>query len=177
MRGFGKCQPSSPLKPVAQRDYILRLIEQAIQVLLRITSLRESGQPGPAVAMVIEGLEKLFGLTVTELGSLDMDQLFLQLTAGEQPGSARDKCLIFAALNNQAGLAYEERDLPGLAQPAFHIALVFTLRALAAFPRSALPPFAPDIGGLLARLDGFELPEATRSLIAAYRASLSKPSA
>lgn len=87
MRGFGKCQPSSPLKPVAQRDYILRLIEQAIQVLLRITSLRESGQPGPAVAMVIEGLEKLFGLTVTELGSLDMDQLFLQLTAGEQPGA------------------------------------------------------------------------------------------
>ena len=155
---------------MAQRDYILRLIEQAVQVLLQITLQREAGQPSLAVQSVIDGIEKLFGLTVTELGSLDTDQLFTQLTREEQPENARDKCLIFAALNNQAGLAYEERDLPALAQPAFHLALVFTLRALTGFHRGALPGFTPDIAELLFRLEGFELPDSTRRLLESYEA-------
>jgi hypothetical protein len=59
-----------------QRDYLLRLIEEAAQVIAQITHLREEGQPEQAVSAVIDSLEKLFGLTVTELGSLDTDQLY-----------------------------------------------------------------------------------------------------
>ena len=154
---------------VARRDYLLRLIEQAAQVIARIALQREAGQQGPAVQSVIDGIEKLFGLTVAELGSLDADQIHTQLTSGEQPETARDKCLIFAALNNQAGLAYEERDLPALAQPAFHLALVFTLRALAFRPRTRLPGFAPEVADLLYRLEGFDLPEPTLALLDAHR--------
>ena len=155
-----------------QRDYILRLMEQAMQVIARIAFQREMGQPGLAVQSVIDGLEKLFGLNVSELGSLDTEELFAQLTREEQPENARDKCLIFAALNNQAGLAYEEKDLPALAQPAFHLALVFTLRALTGFPRQGLPEFTPKVGDLLFRLEGFELPQTTLDLLGAYRATL-----
>jgi len=154
-----------------QRDYLLRLIEEAAQVIAQIAHLREEGQPSQAVSAVIDGLEKLFGLTVTELGSLDTDQLFGQLTREESPENARDKCIIFAALNNQAGLAYAERDLPALSQPAFHLALVFTLRALTGFPRSNLPAITPNVGDLLYHLEGFELPESTRDLLAEYRAA------
>jgi hypothetical protein len=111
-------------------------------------------------------------LNVSELGSLDTEELFAQLTREEQPENARDKCLIFAALNNQAGLAYEEKDLPALAQPAFHLALVFTLRALTGFPRQGLPEFTPKVGDLLFRLEGFELPQTTLDLLGAYRATL-----
>ena len=153
-----------------QRDYILRLIEQAMQVIASITLQREAGQPGPAVQSVIDGIEKLFGLTVTELGSLDTDQLYAQLTRGENPENARDKCLIFADLNYQAGLAYEARDLPALAQPAFHLALVFTLRGRAGLPMSGLPPFTPEVGDLLFRLEGFDLPQSTLDLLESHRA-------
>jgi hypothetical protein len=152
-----------------QRDYLLRLIEEAAQVIAQIAHLREEGQPSQAVSAVIDGLEKLFGLTVTELGSLDTDQLFGQLTREESPENARDKCIIFAALNNQAGLAYAERDLPALSQPAFHLALVFTLRALTGFSRSNLPPITPNVDHLLYQLEGFELPASTLELLAAYR--------
>lgn len=152
-----------------QRDYLLRLIEEAVQVIARIAHLRESGQPGQAVNEVIESVERLFGLTVTELGSLDTDQLFGQLTLEENPDDARNKCVIFAALNNQAGLAYADKDLPALAQPAFHLALVFTLRALTAFPGPNLPAFTPDVDALLYRLEGFDLPRSTLDLLAAYR--------
>jgi hypothetical protein len=153
-----------------QRDYILRLIEQAMQVIARIAFQREMGQPGLAVQSVIDGIEKLFGLSVSELGSLDTDQLYAQLTQEEQPENARDKCIVFAALNNQAGMAYEEKDLPALAQPAFHLALVFTLRALTGFAGSGLPEFTPKVGDLLYRLEGFELPRTTLDLLDAYRA-------
>jgi hypothetical protein len=153
-----------------QRDYLLRLIEEAAQVIAQIAHLREEGQPGQAVNAVIDALQKLFGLSVDELGSLDTDQLFAQLTLEESPENARDKCIIFAALNNQAGLAYADRDLPALAQPAFHLALVFTLRALTGFSRAGPPAITPDIDVMLYHLEGFDLPQSTLDLLEAYRA-------
>jgi len=152
-----------------QRDYMMRLLEQAIQMILRITLQRETGQYDQSVHTVIDSIEKLFGLNVQDLGSLSADQLYGQLTREENPENARDKCLIFAALNNQAGLAYAEKDLPALAQPAFHLALVFTLRALLGHSRTGLPAFTPSIGDLLFRLEGFELPPSTLDLLNAYR--------
>ena len=181
---FRLCEPPPineagpiPLPTMPQRDYILRLIEQAMQVIAQITLQREMGQNDLAVQSVIDALEKLFGLTVAELGSLDTDQLFAQLTREENPENARDKCLIFAALNTQAGLAYEAKDLPALAQPAFHLALVFILRALNSYPREGLPPFSPEVRDLLYRLEDFELPESTMDALEIYQARLVKTGA
>jgi hypothetical protein len=154
---------------VPQQDYILRLIEQAGQFVRRIVSQREEGCQDLAIQTVIDGMEKLFGLSVADLATLDADLLLRQLTAEENEENARDKCLVFAALNNQAGLAFAERDLPALAQPAFHLALVFALRALDGYPRKGLPPFAPDVGLLCFQLEGFDLPEETRRLLASHR--------
>ncbi|HEY5227844.1 MAG TPA: hypothetical protein VIJ19_04850 [Opitutaceae bacterium] len=155
-----------------RRDYILSLIEQAGQFFRAISAERESGQPDMAIQTVIGSIEKLFGLTVSDLTSLDVDSLFDQLTREENAGMARDKCLVFAELNNQAGLAFAEKDLPALAQPAFHLALVFALKALTAYPRAGLPPFAPDVALLRYHLEGFDLPESTLGLLAQYERSL-----
>jgi hypothetical protein len=155
-----------------QRDYIMGLIEQVGQFLRGITALREGGHPEMAVQAVIGSIEKLFGLSVEDVASLDIDTLFAQLTREEHASNARDKCLAFAALNNQAGLAFAEKDLPALAQPAFHLALVFSLKALTAFPRADLPAFAPDVPFLLHQLEGFELPQTTLDLLAAYERNL-----
>jgi hypothetical protein len=153
---------------VPQRDYILGLIEQAGQFFRRIASQREADQPDLAIQSVIDSIEKLFGLSVTDVSSLDVDSLFAQLTREENEGMARDKCLVFAQLNNQAGLAFVDKDLPALAQPAFHLALVFSLKALTGYPRTGLPSFTPDVGLLLHHLEGFALPESTLELMAAY---------
>jgi hypothetical protein len=152
-----------------QRDFILRLIEEAAQVLAKVVLNREAGQYDQAVYTVIDSMEKLFGLGVSELAALDADQLYAQLTREEHPETARDKCIVFAALNYQAGLAYEGKDLTALAQPAFHLSLVFTLRALTAYPGANLPPFTPGVDDLLYHLDGFELPASTAELLEAYR--------
>jgi hypothetical protein len=152
-----------------RRDYLLSLIEQAIQVILKITFQRESGRQDEAVNTVVDSIEKLFGITVQDLAILSADQLYDQLTREESPENARNKCIIFAALNYQAGLAYEAKGLKLLSQEALHVALIFTLRAQVNFPRTDLPEFAPDVGDLLRRLEGFELPPDTASLLAKYR--------
>jgi len=153
-----------------RRDYLLSLMEQAIQVILRITLQRETGQHAEAVNSVVDSIEKLFGLTVEDLANMGADQLYDQLTREESPENARNKCIIFAALNYQAGLAYEAKGLPILGQEALHVALVFTLRALVNFPRSDLPPFTPDVEDILRRLEGFDLPRSTVDLLGAYGA-------
>jgi hypothetical protein len=145
------------------------MIDQAVEMILRITIKRQEGRQDLAVYSVIHSIEQLFGLSATDLGSLDADQLFDQLTREENAESARDKCLVFSALIYQAGLAYSEKNQPALAQPAFHLSLVFTLRSLTGYSRSNLPPFAPDIDDLLSRLEGVALPPATLDLLAAYR--------
>jgi hypothetical protein len=155
-----------------ERDYLLRLIEQAAQVLAGIVREREEGRPEAAVQGVIHAMEQLFGLSVEDLAALDLEGILGQLTREESPENARDKCLAFAALNEQAGLAFLERDLPALSQPAFHLALVFTLQALTAYPRAGTPAFAPRVDALLFQLEGFELPAATVTLLAAYRRGL-----
>jgi len=152
-----------------RRDYLLSLMEQAIQVILRITLQRESGQHAEAVNSVVDSIEKLFGLTVEDLANLSADQLYDQLTREESPENARNKCIIFAALNYQAGLAYEAKGLPVLGQGALHVALVFTLRALTNFSRSDLPSFTPDVEDILRRTGTFPLPNSTLNLLAAYR--------
>jgi hypothetical protein len=151
-----------------QRDYILGLIEQAGQFFRGIIALREAGHPDLAVQSVIASMEKLFGLSVTDVATLDVESLFAQLTREENAENARDKCLVFAALNNQAGLAFAEKELPALAQPAFHLALVFSLKALTAYPRANLPSFTPDVAYLCHQLEGFELPPSTLDLLAEY---------
>lgn len=153
-----------------QRDYLLRLIEQALEAILRAAKYRKDGQHERAVHDVIDSMEKLFGLSIADLGARSVDGLFDQLTRDEPPGQARDKCLVFAALNREAGLAYEEKGLPALAQPAFYLALVFTLRALDRFGTDGLPPFTPEPAELAPRLAGFALPPDAAALLAAHRA-------
>jgi hypothetical protein len=145
------------------------MIEQAVELILRITVQRKEGRQDQAIFSVLHGVEQLFGLDAVALGSLGADQLFDQLTRGESPDTARDKCLIFASLVHQAGLAYEEKKLPDMAQPAFHLALVFTLRPLTSYSRANLPEFTLGVDDLLSRLEGFTLPRETVDLLNAYR--------
>jgi hypothetical protein len=148
------------------------LVDESGRFFRAIAAQREARMPDTAIQTVIEGMERLFGLTVSDLSTLDVDGLYAQLVDGENEENARDKCLVFAGLNYQAGLAYAEKDMPALAQPAFHMALTFSLRGLAGYPAGKLPPFAPDVAILRHQLGGFGAPEATLALLEEYERGL-----
>ncbi|HZZ19133.1 MAG TPA: hypothetical protein VFE25_07185 [Opitutaceae bacterium] len=150
----------------------MRLIDECGRFFRAIAAQREARLPDTAIQTVIEGMQRLFGLTVADLSTLDVEGLYAQLVGGENEENAREKCIAFAGLNYQAGLAYAEKDMPALAQPAFHLALVFSLRALPSYPAGEIPPFAPDPGVLRHQLEGFGVPESTLELLAEYERRL-----
>lgn len=150
------------------RDYICRIIERVVQAIARVMLHREAGQPELAMHEILRSLHHYLGLELSQWAGASTDELFQMLTRDEAPLVARDKCLAFAALNFQAGLIYQDRGSFNLAQPAFHLALLFTLRGLMEFPLEDLPRITPDVNDLLGRLQGYPLPSETQRRLEAW---------
>jgi tetratricopeptide (TPR) repeat protein len=58
-------------KPMLTDDYIIRMINQAIEVLIRIVNLKASGDYQQAHQLIEQSLEQLIGLRIDLLQSLD----------------------------------------------------------------------------------------------------------
>lgn len=133
----------------SRRDYLLRMIDEVGRLLARIIFQRRNGRDQEALEAVVQACERLFNLEATQLFQFTPDQHFLMLTQGEPPEGARDKVLLYAALNEEAGRAYLALNKLPMARASFSNALRFTLRALAEFPQENLPEYAPKIPALL----------------------------
>lgn len=152
------------------RDYILRLIEQVGQLLRRVVQQRERNSPQEALQSVMAGCERLFGMEAVQLFQFTPDQHFQMLADSADPDEARDKILLYAALNAEAGRCYTTLGQPKLAQQTFLIALRSTLKARTQFAPESWPDFAPKANELLSLLGDTVLdPETTELLAAADR--------
>lgn len=67
-------------KPMLTDDYLIRMINQAIAVLLTIARLKESGQFQQAQQMIEQSLEQLIGLRINLIRSLDDHNILNTLT-------------------------------------------------------------------------------------------------
>ena len=148
------------------RDYLLRLIEQVGQLLARVIEQRQNHAPQEALQSVMAACERLFGLSAVEVFQHTPDQHIRMLADGETPETARDKILMYAALNAEAGRCYAELSNPPFAQQSFHNALRLTLRARRDYPADRWPSFAPKIDDLLLLLGDTPLDEDTATLLA-----------
>jgi hypothetical protein len=151
-----------------QRDYLLRLIEQAGLMLRRAIEQRERRSPQEALQSVMAGCERLFGLEAVELFRLTPDQHYAMLTAEGAP-DAREKVLIYAALNAEAARAFLQLNQPAHARQSFVNALRLVLQARLAFPADGWPDYAPREADLLAALAGEPLDADTAALLASVR--------
>lgn len=149
-----------------QRDYILRLIEQVGQLLSRVIRQRKANTPQEALQSVMAACERLFGLEAVQIFQFTPDQHFLMLTDGEDAEAAREKVLMYAALNREAGLCYTSLSQPKLAQHAFVNALRLTLKARTEITAATWPEFAPSEAEILTHLDHGALDDDTASLLA-----------
>lgn len=149
------------------RDYILRLIEQVGQLLRRVVQQRERNAPQEALQSVMAGCERLFGMEAVQLFQFTPDQHFQMLAEAGDSDEARDKILLYAALNVEAGRCYTTLGQPKLAQQTFLIALRTTLKVQARYATDGGPEFAPKISELLALLGDTALDPETAKLLAA----------
>jgi hypothetical protein len=112
----------------------------------------------------------LFNLEASQLFQFSPEQHFLMLTRDESPEDARDKVLLYAALNAEAALAYQALGNATMTRNSFLNALRLTLKATAQFPTEAWPAYAPRVPDLLEALKDAPLDPDTEELLRASRA-------
>lgn len=151
------------------RDYLLRLIEQVGQLLRRVVQQRERNSPQEALQSVMAACERLFGMDAVQLFQFTPDQHVVMLADGEDPENARDKILMYATLNAEAGRCYVTLHQPKLSHQSFVNALRLTLQARAQYPSDGWPTYAPSITELLDLIGDTPLDDDTAALLAADR--------
>ncbi|WP_414661571.1 hypothetical protein [Horticoccus sp. 23ND18S-11] len=155
----------------SRRDYILRIIDEVGRLLARVVFKRRNGEPDQALQAVVQACERLFSLEADKLFQFTPEQHFVMLTDGETPEIARDKVLLYAALNAEAAHAYTALGNAAMARATALNALRFSLRARVEFPANNLPAFAPNPALLREQLGATPLDEGTLELL--KRAGLS----
>jgi hypothetical protein len=150
----------------SRRDYVLRIIDEVGLLLRRVLQQRSSGRPDEALQSVVAACERLFQLEAAQLFRFTPDQQVGMLTDGESPDIARDKVLLYAALNEEAGRCYRALGKDALAHQSFLNALRLTLKAQQINPGLGQPAYAPDPATLLQSLAGVSLDPDTAALVA-----------
>jgi hypothetical protein len=89
------------------------------------------------------------------------------LTEGEAAEIARDKVLLYAALNMEAGQIYTQLGNRTMARASFLNALRLTLRARKEFPAENLPPYTPSLAVLRESLADTPLDPGTAEMLKA----------
>jgi GAF domain-containing protein len=151
----------------SRRDYILRLIDEVGRMLNRALHQRRASGPEAALETIVHSCERLFGLEADKLFQFTPDQHIAMLIEGEPPEIARDKLLLYAALNAEAGRIYLQIGKRSLARGSTLNALRLCLRARLDYPATPLPIYAPDVAELRASLADEPLDPATAELLTA----------
>jgi hypothetical protein len=154
----------------SRRDYLVRLLEEVGRLLARVTFKRQRGDSDDSgLETVVFGLQRLFGLDADQIFLLTPDQHYELLASDESPEFARDKLLLYAALNTEAGHIYTRQGNRAMARATFTNALRFTLKARKQFSTESLPPYTPDVDTLLAALADEPLDAVTAQLVTETR--------
>jgi hypothetical protein len=148
-----------------QRDYILRLIDQVGQFLAKVVLQRKQNSPHEALQNVMAGCERLFAIDAVELFRFTPEQHVAMLADGESPDIARDKILIYAALNAEAGRCFALLGRAEQSRNSTLLALRLTLKARADYGAEAWPDFAPKTAELIQALGATPLDEETAGLL------------
>jgi hypothetical protein len=155
----------------SRRDYILRIIDEVSRLLARVIFKRRSGEQEDALQAIVQACERLFALEADKLFQFTPDQHFVMLTEGEEPEVGRDKVLLYAALNTEAGHIYGKLSNSAMARASYLNALRFALRARSEFSQDNLPPYAPSLAVLREALADTPLDPATAEMLKAVETS------
>jgi hypothetical protein len=149
----------------SRRDYLLRILDEVSRILGVIIFKRRAGADQEALETVVTGLQRLFDLDADQIFLLTPDQHFEMLVDDETPEFARDKVLLYAALNVEAGAIYAKQGNRAMARATRINALRFTLKARRLFPIEDWPVYAPDVTKLVEDLSDEPLDSVTAKLL------------
>ena len=148
-----------------RRDYILRMIEEFIQALSRIKSLKRDRRLEAAGLTLEEEFKRLLGSDSRELTQLSETELLARLIQREPAQAVREKSLILTALLKEAG---DVAALEGRLQDSRSIylkGLHLLLEDMAGEELAERPDFVPQVDGFVIALEGEPLPLPTQAML------------
>jgi hypothetical protein len=151
-------------------DFILRMINQAMAVLLYMLRLKQAGQYQQALEAADTAMETLLGLRASLLKQLDDEKMLAMLTTGEELDVERTALLARIFKEEGEILVQEGRADEGLQSSAR--ALRFYLEAVLNDPSLLNAEQIAIIAGLRQTLEGYPLPLATRMATLDYLEAL-----
>jgi hypothetical protein len=149
-----------------RRDYILRMIEQFIQALARIKSLRQGQHWQEAAESLDLEFQQLVGAGPAAVAALSETELLAKLIAGEPTQAVHDKTLMLAALLKEAGDLAAASDQPEQSRGCYLKGLHLLLGTLSRGEVFEWPAFVPQVEVFVAALSGgAPLPLATSAML------------
>ena len=112
-------------KPMLTDDYIIRMINQAIDVLIRVINLKASGEYQQAQQLIEQSLEQLIGLRIDLLQSLDDQNILGTLSMNGIPDGNR--ILLVADLFKEEGDVLASQNMVTSSIRSYQRALYFYL--------------------------------------------------
>jgi hypothetical protein len=150
---------------VIRRDYILRMIEEFIQALARINTLKKDQRGQQAAGAVDDEFQRLIGTGAQAVARLTETELLARLIRGEPTQAVRDKTLMLTALLKEAGDVAATQGRAEESRSCYLKGLHLLLETLAQEEVSTFPAFVPRVELFSAALRGSPLPLETQALL------------
>ena len=149
-----------------RQDYIMRMIEQLVRVLMEAAALKKAKKYTEALLTVDQALQQLSGFDSKFVNSLPDDSLIALLKTGDALDA--DKCIIVADLLDIEGDIYEVQDQLQESYYRHLKALNLFLAAFLSRTQTSLPHHFAQIEPIVDKLEPYDLPLETKHRLWPY---------
>ncbi|MDB6018495.1 MAG: hypothetical protein JWR19_2984 [Pedosphaera sp.] len=151
-----------------RRDYLLRMIEQCVQSIMRIRGQLDARQYAEAGAGLDQAFLDLIGTGAEAVSQLSETELLAKLTVGDPTHVFREKSLLLVALLQEAGQVHAAAQREAQSQDCLLKALNLLLTLQLQDTDLELPGFVPRIEVLRQQLLDAPLPTRTQAALWRY---------
>ena len=148
-----------------RRDYILRMIEEFMQALSRLRSLKQGQRWNEASGELDVEFRKLLGDGAQAVARLSETELLARLMQDGPTHALRNKTFLLSTLLKEAGEVAAVEDHVEESREFYLKALRLLLDTLARGEVFECPEFVPEVELLVASLQGTPLPAPTHAML------------
>ena len=148
-----------------RRDYILRMIQEFVQVLARINSLKQGQRWGEASETLDAECKRLIGSGAQAVAHLSETELLARLMQEGPTHALREKTLMLSTLLKEAGDVAAAEDRVEKSRECYLKALHLLLDTLARGEVFECPEFVPKVEMLRESLRVAPLPARTQAML------------
>ena len=148
-----------------RRDYILRMIEQFLQLLTKIQGLKKQGQWQQAAGTLDEEFKRLTGVGPVALSRLSETELLASLVKDEPTHVLREKSLLLTRLLQEAGEIAAAQNQPEESRACYLKGLHLLLNLVHEGDSDEWPDYLPRVEMFVAALQPSRLPLSTQAML------------